>query len=265
MPANLEHTFVILAYKDSPHLIECIRSLQGQSVKSNIVMITSTPSKFLCDTAARFSMPLFENVDKGGIGADWTFAYKIADTKYVTLAHQDDIYLPGYTHSCLAASRRYGAGELMLFTNYDELVHEHKLMQHSRNLFVKDIVLLPLLFKNGITSGLLKNILLRFGNPISCPTVMFNKHAIGNFEFSRDYVCALDWDAWVRLTRKKGLFVYVNKRLIIHRIYKESQSYIATENKLRLIEERAILSRMWPSAIAAVFAGIHYYVTKPTR
>jgi hypothetical protein len=219
----------------------------------------------LRDIASRYAIPLFENNEKGGIGADWTFAYSIAGSDHVTLAHQDDIYLPDYTRCCLAASRRIGGKELVVFTNYSELVREKMLLHTSRNLLIKDIVLLPRLLGNAVMSVFLKKILLRFGNPISCPTVMFNKRNIGNFEFSRDYVCALDWDAWVRLARKKGRFAYTGKRLVIHRIYSESQSYIATENQLRKKEEFLILTQMWPPAIAGMLADAHHLVAKPTK
>ncbi len=38
-----EHTFVICAYRESPYLEECIQSLRGQTVASEILMVTSTP------------------------------------------------------------------------------------------------------------------------------------------------------------------------------------------------------------------------------
>ena len=34
------HTFAICAYKESQYLEECIKSLQNQTVKSNIIMAT---------------------------------------------------------------------------------------------------------------------------------------------------------------------------------------------------------------------------------
>ena len=41
---SAKHTFVICAYKESAYLEECILSLKQQTVKSNIIMITSTPN-----------------------------------------------------------------------------------------------------------------------------------------------------------------------------------------------------------------------------
>ena len=42
-----KHTFVICAYKESSYLEECIVSLEKQTVKSNILMVTSTPNAFI--------------------------------------------------------------------------------------------------------------------------------------------------------------------------------------------------------------------------
>jgi hypothetical protein len=39
-----------------------------------------------------------------GIGHDWNFSFSHAKTKYVTLAHQDDVYDPAYTENCLRIS-----------------------------------------------------------------------------------------------------------------------------------------------------------------
>ena len=43
------HTFAICAYKDSPYLEACIRSLKSQTVPSEIICTTSTPSRYLTE------------------------------------------------------------------------------------------------------------------------------------------------------------------------------------------------------------------------
>ena len=47
----LTHTFAICAYKESPYLEACIRSLKRQSVKTGIILCTSTPGAFLEELA----------------------------------------------------------------------------------------------------------------------------------------------------------------------------------------------------------------------
>ena len=38
------HTFAVCAYKDSPYLEACIRSLTEQQVKTDVICCTSTPA-----------------------------------------------------------------------------------------------------------------------------------------------------------------------------------------------------------------------------
>ena len=96
-----QHTFAILAYKESPYLEECIASLLKQSVQSEIILATATPNQFLEKIARKYHLPLHINTGEKGLAADWNFALNQAKTEYVTLAHQDDIYLPNYTQVML--------------------------------------------------------------------------------------------------------------------------------------------------------------------
>ena len=49
-----EHTFVICAYKESPYLEECVKSLIRQTIKSNIIIVTSTPNSYIEDIAGKY-------------------------------------------------------------------------------------------------------------------------------------------------------------------------------------------------------------------
>ena len=42
-----KHVFAVCAYKDSPYLEQCIRSLKAQTVPSHIIICTSTPAPTL--------------------------------------------------------------------------------------------------------------------------------------------------------------------------------------------------------------------------
>ena len=48
------HTFVVCAYKESEYLKECIESLLAQTVKSRIVIATSTPNEHIRSIAGRY-------------------------------------------------------------------------------------------------------------------------------------------------------------------------------------------------------------------
>lgn len=90
----MKHTFVICAYKESPYLESCIKSLKAQIVKSNIKIATSTPNDHIYNIAKKYNIEVFVNDKKkpenvSNIGFDWQFAYNTAQTELVTIAHQD--------------------------------------------------------------------------------------------------------------------------------------------------------------------------------
>ena len=249
------HSFAILAYKESPYLEECIISLTKQSIKSDIYISTSTPSEFITDLAQKYNIPVKVNSISAGIASDWSFAYKNCLTPYVTLAHQDDIYLPDYTEKCLSAANKCSQCS-MIFTDYSELVNG-KTIHNTLSFLVKRIILTPYLFTSCLRSGFMKRSILSLGNPVSCPTVTYNKDHIGKFEFTGGLLCSLDWDTWLRISALNGCMTYVRKRLVYHRIHSGSEAYIQTSNYTRFKEDEVILRRMWPGFMARFFTFIH--------
>ena len=96
-----KHTFVICAYKKSPYLRKCIESLKKQTIRSNIIIITSTPNEYIRQIAEEYDIPLKVNYGDKGIVQDWNFGYAQCTTPYITIAHQDDIYFPSYAERAL--------------------------------------------------------------------------------------------------------------------------------------------------------------------
>jgi hypothetical protein len=257
--ADLIHTFIIPAYKDSDFLEECIISLKSQTVASKILITTSTPSSFLSDIARKYELEISINENGKNIASDWNFAYKMCSTTYLTLAHQDDVYLPGYTNSCLKyAEAQKNRDNLLIFTDYKEMVVDRQ-KRISPILIVKKALLSIFLLKNNIKSNFLKRSILSFGNPISCPSVMFNVKNIGPFEFSEEYQYNVDWEAWLRLAKKEGQFIYINKKLMVHRLHGESQTSIQIENDNRHKEEEKIFRSLWNKPVARLIMQIYKF------
>ena len=92
MKENSNHTFVICAYKEVPYLEECVKSLLNQTIKSEIIISTSTPNDSIKKLAEKYNIRLAINNEPKGHIDDFCFAYGKAKTKYVTLCHQDDVY-----------------------------------------------------------------------------------------------------------------------------------------------------------------------------
>ena len=53
-----QHTFVICAYQESEYLEECIRSLKNQTVRSKILLATSTPNPMIEGLAEKYHIPV---------------------------------------------------------------------------------------------------------------------------------------------------------------------------------------------------------------
>lgn len=257
------HTFAILAYEESPYLEQCILSLKSQTVESQIYIATSTPSVSLTDIADKYQIPIYVNNNSEGIADDWSFAYNKCATQYITLAHQDDIYLPKYTQTCLDAAKLYKRN-LIVFTSSQHMVKE-KIRRIDVNSFIKNILLMPFVFKKNISSAFLRKFILLFGSPIQCPTVMYHKEYIGNFEFSKDFQCNMDWDAWLRLSKRCGSFIYLRRNLVIHRIHKDSQTTMQIKNRIREKEEKMIFERFWPRPLAQLLSVMYSIAVKSNK
>lgn len=245
-----------MAYGDSPYLEECLHSLKNQSVSSKIYIATSTPSDFINALAAKFDIPVLVNKNSQGIAADWNFSLDQASTKYVTLAHQDDLYLPNYAEACLKAAESFD-DTLICFTNYSE-VTDGKERKGTLLLRVKLFMLwffMPL--RKNITSKFWKKRFLSFGCPIAAPSVMYHREKLKDFSFSSAYTINMDWDAWTRMAQLTGRFVYVNKTLVQHRIHKASATTIGLKANARQNEDLKMFKRYWPEPLAKFIANIY--------
>jgi len=244
-----DHTYIILAYKESLYLEECIQSLLGQTISSKILLSTSTPSDFLENISAKYNIPLMINSEQRGIAADWSFAYNKSGTKYVTLSHQDDIYCPQYTELVLASAARTSRN-LIIFTDYCEMINGSLRPFNPLPIVKRLMILFFFSYKSSISSSRWIKLMLSFGNPVCCPSITYNRHNIGPFEFNSSFTMNLDWEAGLRLAQKKGDFIYVNKKLIIRRIHKESESANALDNNAREYEDRILFSMLWPKSVS---------------
>ncbi|HEY1112471.1 MAG TPA: glycosyltransferase, partial [Chitinophagaceae bacterium] len=145
------HTFVIPVYKKSPFLEECILSLKEQTSSSLIIITTSTPTDYSRDLALKYNILYLVN-DKmdAGIAEDWNFALAQAPSRFVTLAHQDNLYERTYTETVLnALAGQDHLSPILAFTGYSDLIGD-KLRARSLNHLVKNVLLLPFHLKPAI-------------------------------------------------------------------------------------------------------------------
>ena len=237
---------MICAYGKSRYLAACIRSLLAQTVKSRILMVTSTPNEHIRSLARRYEIELYLHERGEGIASDWNFGYQKAKefADYVTIAHQDDIYGHRYTEQML---RHIGESEhpLILFCNYAEL-RSGKIIRNSRLLFVKRLMLLPLMSGRNQTSVRIRRAVLSLGNPIMCPTVVYCTKNLPDPLFEPGLISNLDWQAWEKLSRMEGGFIYEKQVLLLHRIHEESVTSRAIRDKVRKEEDMFLFGKFWP-------------------
>ncbi len=240
------HTFVICAYKESRYLEECIKSIKNQNVKSNLIMVTSTPNSYIENLANKYDIKLYINNGESGIGQDWNFGVSNTNTKYVTIAHQDDIYNKNYLEE-IVNKINDGKEFVIAFGDYRE-IKNNTIIPLTKNLKIKKI-LLSRLKKNGNKRSA-KKFALKFGSAICCPCVTINTDIAGKEPYKTEFKCDLDWDTWYELAKLDKEFLYINEELMCHRIHEESETSNLIHNNIRLEEDYEMFKKFWPKPIA---------------
>lgn len=249
---DMRHTFVVPAYGRSPHLRDCLASLQAQTRRSSVVVTTPTPYEGLDALVADHGATLVVNPQGGGIGRDWNFALAQTRTPWVTLAHQDDLYLPGFAETTLALAEATPDATLVL-TGYAELAGA-RVRAHTSMLWIKRLLLeLGFFGRRSVASAAGKRRLLRFGCPIPCPsvTLRLDRHGV---RFREDLKVNLDWDAWLRLAASPGAFAYSRQRLLLHRIHGDSETSAGVRGGARAREDLMLFESLWPKPVARLLA-----------
>ncbi len=252
----LQHTFVICAYKESEYLEECILSLKNQTVESRIIMETSTPNDYIVNLARKYGISLFVNPN-GGITQDWNFGLSHVETKFATVAHQDDIYEPEYAESILGKMTE-AKQPLIAFSDYSELRDGQK-VHNTTILKIKRLMLAPLKIKGFWGSKFVRRRVLSIGDPICCPAVTFNLELVERPIFRDGFRSCEDWEAWELISRQKGEFIYIPKPLMCHRIHEESATTAIIKDNARVEENYVMFCKFWPKPIAKF---INHFYTK---
>ncbi len=241
------HTFVVLAYKESPFLEECIKSVINQSHNSNVIIATTTPNDYITKLAQKYKLKIVTGKHTT-IGGDFDFAKNAAKTKLVTIAHQDDIYEHDYAKKIINNYDK-NSDSIIVFTDYYEIRNNKKVYTNT-NLKIKRLLLLNLKSKKLSKLKFFKRNALRFGNAISCPAVTINTEKCPKKLFSCDLTCNIDWYAWEKLSKIKGKFIFINEKLMGHRIDETTTTTNIINKGIRTKEDQIIFGKFWPKPIA---------------
>lgn len=250
-----KHTFIVLAYKESKYLEESVKAVLNQTVKTNVVIGTSTPNDYIKKIAKKYKLKVIVNESHTGIGSDYDFALHCVNSELVTIAHQDDIYDSDYVENVLKIYEKNKNASLII-PDYYEIKNGEKVYTNL-NFKIKRIMLFPLRFKclNGFK--FIKRLAIRFGDPICCPAVTFVQNKMPKKVFDCELTCSVDWFAWEVLSKEKGSFVYFNKSIMGHRIHEESTTTKTIGENRRTKEDVFMFKKFWPTWFAKIIAKVY--------
>lgn len=265
------HAFVICAYKKSPYLEACIRSVLKQTVKSDVYIATSTPSIYIEKLAEKYHVPLLVREGESSIGADWLFAWQTAGGTHrlVTIAHQDDKYHKTYAEEVLKAYQKYPdmtvfCSDYVVMKTSEAKMLDGTLYPVGTELiagdfvrFVKKLLRLPLRLRFLADRTWIKKSVLLFGNSICCPSCTYNHERIGDIMFQSEYPFALDWDNLYELAKQSGRFICSEKPLLAYRVHDGATTKQCIEDNRRSQDEIAMFRKMWPDWMVKIL--MHYY------
>ncbi|MEO7066641.1 MAG: glycosyltransferase family A protein [Rhodanobacter sp.] len=252
----MDHSFIIPAYGRSSYLEDCLESLAAQTLGSPVIVCTSTPFDGVEDLCHRFNARLQIHSPNRGIGADWNAALVVAGTELVTLAHQDDIYLPEFAAEMVAAAES-SPESAILFSDADEITSDGKVMLQHRNTSVKRLIgRVAFAGRPTIRGPVSLRLLLGLGNPITCPAVTIRLPRSNGFRFREDLRTNMDWLAWIELAKCGGI-TRVPKVLMQHRAHDQSATARCLSDGARSEEDRLVFDRMWPRPVASILAHLY--------
>lgn len=242
------HTFAICAYGESPYLEMCIRSLKSQTVPSEIICTTSTPSAYLTEIMEKYQIPLYIREGESDIQADWNFAVEKARGTFVTIAHQDDMYGRHYVEELKRSYRRWP--DMTLFMTDGVTIKDGKIRRWNLKEMIKKTLRMPLRLKGMADREFIKKGVLRLGNPVMCPSCAYRKNYLPDPIFHSEYRYALDWDCMMVLAKWPGRFICVEKPLLFYRIHDGAATKACIEDHRREREEMELFKRFWPEPVA---------------
>jgi len=250
-----DHVFVVPAFGDSPFLAGCLASLRAQWLPSGIIITTSTPSDHIAAVAREAGVEVIVNPERRGIAADWNFALSVADRRYATLAHQDDIYAPDFLAQTLTAFAG-DSGGVLCFTGYQE-IDDLGAAKSSKTSRVKHLIELATLGRSRAVRYPRLRAYLSFGNPLPCSSVTFDTKKLRGFRFSADYASNLDWDAWWRLMEDGATFLRAPDRLVGRRHNALTATARLKRDGTRAAEDLIMFHRAWPRPVADTLAAVY--------
>ena len=255
MNESISHTFAICAYKESEYLENMIQSILRQTVKTNVIIATSTPNDHIKVLSEKYNIPLFVREGKSDIRDDWNYAYDCADTEWVTIAHQDDQYDEHYVEEFINKVENQ-KNAIAFVTDYIPIKNGN-IGPRDINSKIRRVLRKPLKYNWMAKSRFWKRRVLCLGNSVCCPSVTYNKTKLGASFFTSKLKFNIDWETFLKLADMKGMMAYVEKPLTFYRVYDGATSMEFIVNHTREIDDEYMFRKFWPNWAVKII--MHFY------
>lgn len=247
---SFSHAFVICAYGESEYLEDCIRSLMDQTRRTKILMTAPSANSHICKMAEKYQIPLRIRNGEGNFRDDWNFAYRAADTSWVTLAHQDDLYDRCYAETLRRMAENDHSRKVLAFTTDYIPIRDGNIGPRDKNSRIRRALRSPLKIGPMAESPFWKKAVLSLGNSICCPTVSYHKEELGDNPFTTDLRFNIDWDTFLKLAQRPGKILYADSPLVYYRIYPGAASMRYITSHRREEEDLCMFRKFWPDWMA---------------
>ena len=233
---------------------ECIKSLLRQTIKTNVIVCTSTPCQYIENIADKYGLKYYVKNGDSDICDDWNFAISCAQTDLVTVAHQDDVYHKTYVEKLLQCAKDEKMS--IFFTDYLPLKNG-QVGKRDINSLLRHLLCTLLKWKCVANSVALRKMTLAFGCSICCSSVTYNKKITGEPVFTSTFKVCIDWDTYLKLAQKQGHFAFWDEPLVQFRIHSGATTKKLMEDHKREQEDFAMFSKFWPKPIARLLMMLY--------
>jgi glycosyltransferase involved in cell wall biosynthesis len=233
-------TLAIPCWNAGPYLRPMLDSVLSQTQQEiRLLLVDDGSTDGSLEVAREFGgsrLQVVENEISLGIGGNWNRCAELVETEFFCLAHQDDIYEPGYVETMLGKLRQ----------------NSNAGIAHCRAIAIdsdgKQVASAAERYKQHFwkTSGALDRASyyrrIWRGNFIACPAVVYRTEAWRKAgPFRTDLRFALDWEYWFRVLRAGFTIVDVEEPLMRYRRHATAATRAATDERWRFEEELQVL------------------------
>ncbi len=254
-----DHTFAVCAYGESPYLDEAVASVVNQTLKSRVIICTSTPNEHINAIASKYNIDVKINPCVGDIQTDWNFACNSANTRYVTLVHQDDVYSPKYLE-CFYKRIKNQRDFLIYYTAYRPLNMRDGIgdTKKDANSIIRFALCTPMLIPYLADKRIIKKATLSLGNSICCPTVTYDRKTIADEDvFTSEIRYDIDWDTFWKFASREGRFLFEPKNLVYYRVHDLATSKQCIDNSIREKDDIYMFSKIFSPSFAKIIMKVY--------